>query len=79
MVTLPPLAWRQHIDPRGTQVIGKTGLEMCPVCGKQLVSHKRCAGCTILVGPGHVEKTLTGEYCAYCFREKRRPGVLAGG
>ena len=35
----------------------------CPICGRRLAQHQRCASCTILIGKGHIADALVlGEY-----------------
>lgn len=49
----------------------------CPVCGVVLSRHARCAGCGMLVGPGHVRQTLVGDLCPACrVRMRKRIGEL---
>ena len=39
--------------------------------------HPRCASCTILMGPGHVEEDARAELCSTCARTRERRASLA--
>ncbi len=65
-------------DPRGEDLIARTETTRCEVCGEPLLSHERCRGCRILLGPGHVESEAFGGYCSTCLidapRRRRQRG-----
>ena len=39
---------------------------LCEICRAELHTHRRCAGCTVLVGPDHLETELLAGVCADC-------------
>jgi hypothetical protein len=53
-----------------------TGDQCCRACGLSLVSHRRCLGCGILIGPLHVETALQFGLCSTC--AKREPWLGIG-
>ncbi len=56
--------------------------EPCLTCGVIIREHPRCAGCGILVGPGHLVEAVVNGRCGSCqtperaipkaWRQKRR-------
>jgi hypothetical protein len=49
---------------------GPAGEQHCRACGISLLSHRRCSGCGILIGPSHVETSLQLGLCSTCARRE---------
>ncbi len=78
-ITLEDLARRLGKPHQWKQigiVVQRLGLDTFCWCGIKERDHEKCGGCGILVGPGHITKTvepfLNRVYCSTCLKPRKK-------
>lgn len=78
---LPPALSLRQIDPELTprQRVATTWFLQIAACLKrEMAPHPRCASCSILLGPGHLEPGTDG-YCGTCWLARATLVEATGG